>query len=287
MKFRKSPQMVKSCIAALTVGVMALATSSNAEKLVGLSFPSQGAGDNDILTFDSAAPGVIQQSHPISGLGASETLRGIDFWNGTIFGLGSSGNLYRVDNNTGVASLIGSLGLVLNGASFGFENSSNGVHIVSELGQNILASRATGAGVANPAVNPVGTFLSALAFQRSSGTMFGIDSQANSFGTFNAGTGLYSTVGLVGFDVARNNGFDISEATGIAYLVSGASSSDLQANLYRVNLATGLATLVGLVGNVGDNTLLRGLTVIPEPGTATLLIGGVLGLIAMRARRRE
>lgn len=287
MKSRTTPQTLKSCVAAFTVGVMAFATSVHAEKLVGLSFPSQGAGDNDILTFDSATPGVIQQSHPLTGLSGSETLRGLDYWNGLLYGLGSSGNLYKVDNNTGVSTLIGNFGIVLNGASFGVENDNSGFRIVSELGQHLLANRGTGAAVAGANVGPAGTFLSALAFQKSSGTMFGIDSQANSVGTFNTGTGVYSSIGLIGFDVARNNGFDISDATGIAYLVSGASSSDLQANLYRVNLATGLATLVGLVGNVGDNTLLRGLTVIPEPGTATLLISGALALLAVRARRRQ
>jgi hypothetical protein len=116
--------------------------------------------------------------------------------------------------------------------------------------------------------------------------MYGIDSSANTFGTYNAATGIYSTVGPLGFDVARNNGFDISDATGIAYLASGATSSDVQANLYRVNLATGMATLIGLVGQVGDNTLLRGLTVVPEPGTGALLVGG-LALLALNIRRRK
>jgi len=45
-------------------------------------------------------------------------------------------------------------------------------------------------------------------------------------------------------------------------------------------------SLVGLVGQPGDNTLLRGLTVVPEPGTATLIIGG-LGLLAVQFRRRR
>ncbi len=156
---------------------------------------------------------------------------------------------------------------------------------MSELGQNLTASRTTGVAAVGPAVNPAGTFLSALAYRSSTGTMFGIDSSANTLGTFNPATGTYSTIGRLGFDVARNNGFDIN-ASGVAYLASGATSSDVQANLYTVNLATGMASLVGLIGQVGDNTLLRGLTIVPEPGTGALLVGG-LALLALNFRRRK
>jgi hypothetical protein len=154
------------------------------------------------------------------------------------------------------------------------------------LGQNLTANRTTGAATVGPSVNPSGTFLSALAYRRSTGTMFGIDSSANTFGTFDPATGHYSTIGALGFDVARNNGFDISDASGVAYLASGATSSDVQANLYQINLVTGLAILIGQIGQPGDNTLLRGLTVVPEPGTGTLLIGG-LTLLALNFRRRK
>jgi len=280
------PGIIKGCLAAITVGVATFAGApAQAELLVGLSFPSQGSGGNDVVSFSSTAPGTILSDHPITGLSGGEELRGIDQWNGTIYALGSGGNLYTLDYNTGAASLVAHFG-VLNGASYGVENSTAGFHVVSELGYNVVVNRGTGVATANPAINPAGTFLTGLAWRAGTSTMFGIDSSANSFGTFNPGTGLYSTVGLLGFDVARNNGFDISGGTGIAYLVSGASSSDVQANLYQVNLATGLATLVGLVGQPGDNTLLRGLTVVPEPGTVTLLVGG-LGLLAMKLRRRK
>jgi len=92
--------------------------------------------------------------------------------------------------------------------------------------------------------------------------MFAIDSSANTFGILNAATGTFTTIGPLGFDVARNNGLDTAP-DGTMYLVSGASSSDVQANLYTVNPVTGFATLVGQVGQPGDNTLLRGLTVVP------------------------
>jgi len=275
---------IKSCLAAAVAGLIALSClPSNAQLLVGLSFPSQGGGDNDIFTIDASNPGLILQSHPLTGLQASETLRGIDFWGGTVYGLGSGGNLYSVNYNTGAATMIGSFGVALNGASFGVENEANGFRVVSELRQNLLVNRATGVASVGTTLGS-GLFISALAYS-ASGTMYGIDSSANSFGTLNTGTGVFTTTGLLGFDVARNNGFDIA-GNGIAYLASGATSSDVQANLYTVNPATGLATLVGLIGQPGDNTLVRGLTAVPEPGTVSLVLVGVATLaLAIRRRR--
>jgi hypothetical protein len=176
---------------------------------------------------------------------------------------------------------VGNFGLVLNGAVFGVDNSPNGFNVVSELRQNLLVNRATGAATVLPNLTPSSTFVSSLAY--SQGTMYAIDSVANLLGTLNTGTGLFTAIGPLGIDVARNNGFDI-DGQGNAWLASGATSSDPQANLYTVNLATGMVTLVGQFGQPGDNMLVRGLTVIPEPGTASLVL---VGLAALAIRRRR
>ncbi len=283
MKAQLAHKFLKSCIATAVAGLVAFAClPSNAELLVGLSYPSQGAGDNDIFTIDSSAPGLILQSHPLTGLQSSETLRGIDYWNGVVYGLGSGGNLYTVNYNTGAATLVGNFGVVLNGASFGVDNETDGYRVVSELRQNLLVNRTTGVATVGPSITPTTAYVTALAFRN--GIMYGIDSLANTLGILNGGTGVFTTIGLLGFDVARNNGFD-ADGQGVLWLASGATSSDLQANLYTVDPSTGMATLVGLIGQPGDNTLVRGLTVVPEPGTVTLLLGG-FGLLALALRRR-
>ena len=129
--------------------------------------------------------------------------------------------------------------------------------------------------------------IDALAFNPSGGgTWIAGDSLANSFATLNPGTGSLSTLGAAGIDFARNNGLDLSHISGVLYLATPAASSDPAANLYTVNLATGAVTLIGLIGNPGDNILINGLTVaaIPEPSSLALLALGAFGLLFRRRR---
>ena len=246
----------------------------------------------NLVQFDSSNPGTILSSHAIIGVQGGEQIRGIDFGaNGVLYGLGSSSRLYTINPNTGQATGVGGqFSTLLNGSAFGMDVGGGAVRVVSDLSQSLSIDPGTGVATVLPPVNPAGTFLTALAFRSSTSTWFALDSSANTLGVFNPVTSAYSTIGLIGFDVARFNGFDISSSTGIAWLVSGASSSDVQGNLYRINLATGLATLVGLVGQVGDNTLFSGLTefVAPEPGSLALLFtgAGVCAFLRRNARRR-
>ena len=62
--------------------------------------------DNQLLRFNAGQPGHILASRAITGLTAGDTLLGIDFRvaNGQLFGLGSRGQLYRIDPETGAPS---------------------------------------------------------------------------------------------------------------------------------------------------------------------------------------
>ncbi len=76
----ETPRFVKNFLIACTVGLLTvLSLSARAGDLaLGISFPSQGGGDNDVIGFDTSNPGTILFDHPIIGLAASESIRGID-----------------------------------------------------------------------------------------------------------------------------------------------------------------------------------------------------------------
>ena len=253
---------------------------------------------NNLFNFWSDDPGNVLSQNAISGIQNAEEIRGLDYYNGTLYGLGSFSYLYTIDLNSGVATQVGVPGVkfspLLNGATFGADNDPSGFRVVSNLRQNLLVNRATGG------VITVGPNLSyaagdvfvgqlpradALSYDYATGSWYVADTLKNSLASFNPTTGVLSTIGGTGIDPSQINGLDISPFTGIMYMGTPAASSDPQANLYTIDKATGFASLVGQVDVPGANTLIRGLTVIPEPGSIVLVALGVLGLFF--ARRRQ
>lgn len=272
----------------LSLGLCVCATvSARGEVLTGLTYI--GGGSGNIFTFDSSSPGTILTSFGTSGVGGGEIFVGIDYLGSVLYGVSSAGKLYTLNDTTGVASLVGSFG-TLNGFYFGVDASAAGIRITSDLDMNFLVNPATGALISStPTLTPSTLSIDAIASQ--GGTMYAVDSQANTLNTLNVGTGTITPIGPMGYDVSGKNGFEISGTTGIAYFASGVSSSALDANLYTINLTTGLAGLVGTIGS-GSGLLVYGLTSpspVPEPGTAALLLlsGSGFGLLALARRRRQ
>jgi hypothetical protein len=288
----KTTRILKGLFAATLAGVVAFtAVPANAahELLLGVD-----QFDN-LFSFYSDAPGNLLSQRAITGLQNNESIVGIDSWNGAVYGLGNSSRLYTLDLNTGNATQVGSgpFATLLSGITFGVDNGASGVQVVSGLGQSLLVDRSTGVATAEPSVSYAagdiyegqGPRVDALAFDPVSGKWLAADTLKNSLATFDPVTGLLNTIGALGIDAARGNGMDVSPDTGIMYMDTPQASSDPQANLYTVNKLTGQVSLVGLIGNPGDNILVSGLTVVPEPSTVALLALGAVGLLF--ARRRE
>jgi hypothetical protein len=292
MKTNKAGRLVKGVLAVTLTGFVTLtcAPANAAHEMI-----YAVDQNNNLFNFWSDAPGTILNQYAISGIQNAEEIRGLDYYSGTLYGLGSFSRLYTINPNDGVATQVGGVfSTILNGASFGWDNGPTGVRLASNLGQNLLIDRASAAVTPGTAVNyvPLDPYfgqaprVDALAYDPASDNWFAADTLKNTLAAFNPATGGLSTIGMLGIDASTRNGMDISPFTGIMYIGTPAASSDPQANLYSVDKLTGLATLVGQIDVPNADTLIRGLTVVPEPCSVVLLALGAFGVFIVRNRRQ-
>jgi hypothetical protein len=171
-------------------------------------------------------------------------------------------------------------------------NGAASLRLVSSAGGNYAVNASTGA-VGNTASNIGGGF-TGVAYTNSMplpamappGTaLYYINSSSDMLmmapASFNSP--VITAVGALGVDVLKANGFDIANGMGYAALNVDDGSS-LATGIYRIDLGTGAATLLGTY-----NGTLSGLTVspVPEPQSLALMLAGigVLGLVARRRTR--
>jgi hypothetical protein len=228
---------------------------------------------NQILVFDTSIPTTITTTLSISGLQTGESVLGLDVRpaTGQLYALGSTSRLYVIDTTTGTARQIGSaaFGTALSGSSFGvdFNPTVDRIRVVSDNEQSLRLNPDSGA-VAGTDTNlaTAGDIVGSAYTNNFSGatvtTLYGIDAvndqlvlQGGLNGTPSPNGGAITVVGALGVDTSTAVGFDITGSDGVAYAaltVAGAS------NLYRLNLATGAATLIGTIGTGAE---IRGLAV--------------------------
>ena len=257
---------------------------------------------NQLLRFNSSTPGTLDQTTSVTGLGQGENLLGLDFRpaTGQLYALSSASALYTINTSSGAASAVGSAGqFTLSGTLFGFDFNPtvDRIRITSNNTQNIRVNPITGA------LTLTDASLNYAAGDPNAGTSPQVTSSAytNSFAgagstvlydiDFNLGIlaiqnppngGVLNTVGSLGITASAASGFDIEPISGLAYAIFR-NVGNTGSNLYRINLGTGAATLIG---GVGSSQLVTGLAVVsdaPEPATFGL-IG--LGLAAIYFRRK-
>ena len=273
--------MKKSVILA---AALCLAGQANAVTIYGVD------ENNNLVTFDSSAPGMILSSVGISGI--DNSLGALDFRpiNGVLYGLGSDRVVYTINTGTGAATAVsGVLALAGTNFAFDFNPTIDRLRIVSNTNDNYVFNPNDGsltvatqvmyaAGDPNSGANPditAGAYTSSI-FGAAAGTtqLYSIDTaldvlttQANSAGTLN-------TVGSLGVDLGSRTSFDISGPDAFAFNDN---------NLYRVNLATGALTSLGSTGRG-----LFGIAIaapVPEPESWLLMIAG-FAAIGLTLRRR-
>ena len=302
MKIGRKTQMT-----GLAAGVAAmLGATAQAESIYLL----EDVGTSQQLSLiDSASPTTTSSRVSITGVGDGEELLGIDFRpaTGELYALSSADLLYTIDASTGAATAVGSgFDDAPNGTFFGFDFNPviDKIRIVSSTDTNSVADPDTGnaniaattplffaSGDANEGVNPnvVGAAYTNSVAGADSTQLYVIGSGLDILATQANNAGELGTVGSLGIDIVDIAEFDISGATGTAYLV-GIENGNTGSSLYTVDLATGQATLVGLLGN---GLTIAGIAVAPgTPGTviptpAALPAGLALMGFVMARRRRE
>jgi len=243
----------------------------------------------DLLTINAGLPRQIQKRVAVTGLPPGDTLVGIDYRiaRGVLFAVSQKGVVYTLDATTGVLKSVSGKALdkPMDGNVFGidFNPVADRIRVVSNTGFNIRLHPETGAlaasdpplayapGDAQAAFKPE-VVAAAYTYNKKDDkltTNYAIDRRAGYLVTqgsvegvqpvVSPNTGQLRTVGPLGLGPLTNASFDIADVTGAAF-AAVSTASQAATRLYLINLATGKADLLGIVGD-GDPIL--GLAVEP------------------------
>lgn len=219
-------------------------------------------GDAELIRFSPDSPATVTRVGAITGLGAGETIVGLDFRpaDGNLFAATSIGRVLIVDPATGIASSIQPVtgdGTAFTAARYGvdFNPVANALRIIGEDGLNLRVPTAALVSPA-PAV-PVNTFVdgrmgylrgvTAAAYTNpesgDSTSLFVIDADTDSLYTQDPNVGFLTRVGSLGVDAISANGYDIYQFGLLnehyALLTTAAGSG-----IYTINPLNGAATLL-------------------------------------------
>lgn len=271
--------LTQRSIAALA-GALALAAavapSATAEPAVAVTQTTSPA----LVKFDTANPGAATTT-PITGLiSASERVVGLD-WRpatGQVYMYSSANRLYIIDTDSGAATRLAPNPAFGTGAyGFDFNPVVDRIRVVTDADQNgrinpdtrgvtVDSPLAYAAGDRNEGANPSVTAAAYTNNFAGAGAtvLYVLDSTLDVLATqAPPNNGTLNTIGSLGVPFAAFNGFDVSPRTGVAF---AALSNGLSARFYRVDLGTGRATDLGLIG---DGSLrVAGLTILPTAPTA-------------------
>jgi len=274
---------------------LAASPPASAETTYGLT-----AGNTTTLVrFDTGRVDSLDVVGAVSGIADGMSLRAIDFRpaDGLLYGVatnGMQGQLYRIDVSNGVATDVGR-GFTFGAApglavSMDFDPVADRIRVVTTNGRNYQLLPTTGA-VASIDSRTTAA-LSDIAYSNNvpSATqtmLYGYAFSTNELVTLPSpdvgGAFLVGASGVTSVE-AQYHGFDISQASGTAYMSLDASgTSSASSEFYTVDLNTGLHNPVGtLPVSLLDFAVAPP---VPEPGSVAMLMAG-LGFIGFVRRRR-
>jgi Domain of unknown function (DUF4394) len=233
----------------------------------------------DLLRVNAGVPQQVQQRVAVSGLEAGDRWIGIDFRvaRGVLYALSARGRLYTLDLATGRASRVGQQDIVLNGERFAmdFNPAVDRIRVMSDSGQNLRLHPDTGAVVArdpapayaagDPAVgqrpviaaagytyNKVNDKLTSnYAIDLARGTLVLQGSREGVVPEVSPNTGQLFTVGALGIGAIDDAAMDIAD---IDNTTLAALATRGRTRLFRLDLASGQATLLGTLADGGPIT---------------------------------
>jgi hypothetical protein len=244
------------------------------------AYALEAAGPNQaerLLPFSTQSPGILGAAVTVTGLVAGEDLLGIDIRPQTeeLYGVTSFDRIVRIDPATGQVANVGSGPLNLgagpgNAVGIDFEPTSDTLRLVTSTDQNARVSPTTGARTDAPAdgalaftagdacgpseaVEAVGAAYSN-SFRRAElpGTASTLYDLSRGCGALvrqdPSSSGTLTSVGgagSLGVAIGAEAGFDIATRSGVAFAAFSSRAAGGRARLYTVDLANGLARLVG------------------------------------------
>lgn len=236
-----------------------------------------------LIQFNAGQPQKTLSSKPLTGFEARDKLVGIDYRvaKGQLFGLGASGQLYRIDTKTGTLTPVGAPNKLPAAQEWGFDFNPtvDRIRVVTDAGDNLRLHPDTGAIVDGNANEPGVQLDGRLAYDATdvnAGKAPGIVAAGYTYNKDNdkittnyalAGrqgalvhqgtkegvqpavspnTGRLYTVGSLGIGPFDKATLDISDVSNAAYSAITAGGKSVW---YRIDLATGKATRIGTVAD--------------------------------------
>ena len=224
---------------------------------------AQGIGlsnNNQILSFALNKPNMVSEKN-ITGLLVNEKFIGIDYRfrtatdrSNTLYGLTDRANLYTINTNSGLATLIsnlkaatGSSYTALDGSSFAvdFNPTADRLRVISNTGQNLRINVDTGDTIQDGQINGIaGAIITGAAYSNSFQTpitalgteLFDLD-QTNKLlaKQMPPNEGTLVKIGDLGINLGTHNGLDIAGGdNGLA--LAAISNSNGPSVLYRIDL---------------------------------------------------
>ena len=321
----RSKHMLKTNTARLCAALLLTAAASTAsaqETIYGIGGSGFTPTTTSLFSFRSNAPGVLTTVGNVTGIASGYTLRAIDFRpaTGQLYGLAYDGaanaQLYTLSLTTGVATVQGSVFNVGNATGtaslsigIGFNPSVDLIRVVTGTNGNFRINPTTGAIVTTNGVDgglayAAGDLRASSNYQitdadyTTDARLFDVDYTNGALvqqnppnnGTLNSIVqgGVATTLGFTPKNGATNVGFDIGR-TNIGYLSESVNTdTGVQERLFNVDLITGSATSVGLIGTDTNFNTLDIAVMVPEPGTYALCAFGLVALAySTRLHRRK